>query len=103
MSIFVRVYAELRHYLPADWQDGPMDLPPGASVGDLLTLLGIPQEEIGLVSLDGRIAQENQSLDDASEARIFPPVGGGQYPDPTTPISAGLVSTVHVKFFPRDY
>jgi sulfur carrier protein ThiS len=78
LSIFVRVYAELRHYLPADWQDGPIDLPSDANVGDLLTLLGIPREEIGLVSLDGRIAQEDQALNDASEARIFPPIGGGQ-------------------------
>lgn len=80
VSIFVRVYAELRHYLPADWQDGPVDLPPGTSVGDLLAFLGIPPEEIGLVSLDGRIAQEDQPLNNASEARIFPPVGGGQLP-----------------------
>lgn len=83
MSTFVRVYGELRQYLSADWQDGPMDLPPGTSVGDLLTLLGIPLEEIGLVSLDGRIAQEEQPVNNASEARIFPPVGGGQLFEPS--------------------
>ncbi|MEA3335334.1 MAG: MoaD/ThiS family protein [Chloroflexota bacterium] len=77
MILTVQVYAELRPYLPDDWRDGPIALADDATVSDLLGQLGIPAEETGLVSLDGRIVSDEQALRGGSEVRIFAPAGGG--------------------------
>lgn len=73
----VRVYGELRRHLPSGWRDGRISLPAGATVADMLAFLSIPAEEVGLVSLDGAIAEDSTLVAGAQEIRIFPPVGGG--------------------------
>lgn len=99
MRVRLRLFSILRDCLPPDLSRGsaPIDLPEGASLGDLVVRLGIdrrlgcsPTDLIGRagwqVLVNGVHEPEmGRTLQDGDEVQIFPPVAGGQ--------EAGLVAT----------
>jgi molybdopterin converting factor small subunit len=50
---------------------------PGTRIADIIQKLGIQQEEVGIILLEGRHAEPEQELTDGSSLAIFPLVGGG--------------------------
>ncbi len=79
MKVTARVYATLRRYLPEETAHNPMELelPDGTTVGELLNHLGLPQDAVKVVFVNGRHAEFEQVLADGDRVGIFPPVAGG--------------------------
>lgn len=87
MRVEVRLFASLRDRLPGDRRRhrgrGSLELPPGASLQDLLDHLAIEPRLAQMVLVNGeqmgRKAAERRAiaLCDADVVSIFPPVAGG--------------------------
>jgi molybdopterin synthase sulfur carrier subunit len=80
MQITIRLLASYRRCLPEghDAQAGyPLEVPAGATVGKVLPLLPIPQNEICTYLINGRHAEHGEILEDGDILSVFPAVGGG--------------------------
>jgi len=77
MRIQVRVTGHLIDLCSVD----EVELPEGASVDDAVGTLGIPSEQIGLVSVDGeavpRAKRSSTMLTDGNEMVVMAPLTGG--------------------------
>ena len=75
MRIEVRLLGMLRARAPAS---GSLNLPVGASVRDVLSMLGVAPEEVHAVSVNGRIEHDlEHTLAAADKLTVLPPVTGG--------------------------
>jgi sulfur carrier protein ThiS len=54
-----------------------VDLPDGATVNDLLILLGILDSQKAAVAIDGRIRKAKDKIPSGARVRVFQPVHGG--------------------------
>ena len=77
MSVKVRVTGHLIDLCSVD----EVELSEGASVADAVALLGIPPEQVGLVSVDGQAVskarRDNTALADGNEMVVMAPLTGG--------------------------
>jgi len=77
MRIQVRVTGHLIDLCSVD----EVELPEGASVDDAVGALGIPSEQVGLVSVDGeavpRAKRSSTMLTDGNEMVVMAPLTGG--------------------------
>jgi hypothetical protein len=74
MRVQVRLFATLRQgRFSRQW----MELPEGDSVADLLRRLNIPEEEIGMLLLDGHDTAVDVTPAAEAVISIFPALGGG--------------------------
>ena len=78
IAVAVTFFADLRRYLPKG-EDGPQPytLAPGATVADLLALIGIPADTELTVGLDGEVAPLDTPLRDGAEIMLLSPMEGG--------------------------
>jgi molybdopterin converting factor small subunit len=91
MQIHVHLFSILRECLPPDAERGraAIDVPDGATLGDLIVHLGIDQW-LGVAAADlrskagwqvmvsGRHAEDvDHVLQEGDEVKVFPPVSGG--------------------------
>jgi molybdopterin converting factor small subunit len=78
MQVHVKLYSRFQAYLSPEAQgEAILELPVGATVGDLLARLGI-DEHVNLLSVDGRRETDwARVLHDGAMVRIFPIVVGG--------------------------
>jgi len=75
----VRAYATLRKYLP-DVSLGSavtLELPNGATLGDLVRELGIPETEVKVAFVNGLQREDGCLLQDGDRVALFPPIAGG--------------------------
>ena len=84
MQVQLRLFASLRDRLPGgDRGRGPLELPAGATLVDLLIALQIPPELAQMVMLNGEQvavdweARRAITLREGDTVSIFPPVAGG--------------------------
>ena len=79
MQVHVKLFASLRSYRPGlgIGEAFPVELPAGATVGELVRQLGLPREEVKLAFVNGRAQPEEYALTAGDDVGIFPPVGGG--------------------------
>jgi sulfur-carrier protein len=80
MKVHVRLYAGLGQTLGRAAPSGApleVDLPEGATLADLMMSLGLAQEAIKTVFVDGRMRAFNYRLAPEQRVGIFPPIGGG--------------------------
>ncbi len=77
MQIKVRVTGHLIDLCSVD----EVELPEGASVADAVAALGIPAEQVGLVSVDGQAVskarRDSTLLADGNEMVVMAPLTGG--------------------------
>ena len=77
MQIKVRVTGHLIDLCSVD----EVELPEGASVADAVAALGIPPEQVGLVSVDGQAVskarRDTTTLADGNEMVVMAPLTGG--------------------------
>ena len=77
MQIRVRVTGHLIDLCSVDG----VELPEGASVADAVAAVGIPPEQVGLVSVDGqadsKARRDNTTLADGNEMVVMAPLTGG--------------------------
>ena len=50
---------------------------PGTRIADVVSMLGIPQAELGMVMLNNKHAGLEQMLEDGAHVSLFPLLGGG--------------------------
>jgi molybdopterin converting factor small subunit len=79
ITVQVKLFATLREYRPGlgIGERFPVELPDGASVGDLTRQLELPEEQVKLIFVNGLYQDLEHGLVDGDELGIFPPVGGG--------------------------
>ena len=77
MRVRVVPYAELRRLLPGNDEALWLELPDGASVGDVLRTLDIPTGERLIIGLDGAYATPETPLHPNAELTLVTPMMGG--------------------------
>ncbi|HHY38284.1 MAG TPA: hypothetical protein GX507_05090 [Clostridia bacterium] len=77
MKVKVKAYGGLAHYLPDRKEEIEVEIGDGMALGDLVKGLGIPEEEIWLVSVDNALKPKETILKGGEEVLIFAPVAGG--------------------------
>jgi len=79
MIVHARLFATLRRHHPhlGIGESMPVDLPVGATVGQLIEQLGLPAKEVKVVFVNGIIRGQEYVLSDGDQMGVFPPVGGG--------------------------
>lgn len=74
MQIEVKLFATFRK---GRFIKQNMDVPQGTSIGDILEILGIDEDETGVIFVNGRHASVSYGLEDSDVLSVFPLVGGG--------------------------
>ena len=79
VKIEVRLFANLADYLPPEVRrDGAtLEVPEGATVGDLVRRLAIPDDLPHLTLVNGRDAGAQQRLSPGDVVSLIPPLAGG--------------------------
>jgi sulfur carrier protein ThiS len=79
VKIRVRLYGTLRGSLPGDEppEGIEVEMPEGATAGDLLDLLGIAGSRGAVVVMDGRVLAADGGLKAGTAVHIFQAIGGG--------------------------
>jgi len=79
MNLDVRVFGGLEKLLSGVrfGESIPVDVAAGATVRELLSVLGIPPEKVFNVLVNGRHAEMHTVLHERDRISLFPPVGGG--------------------------
>jgi molybdopterin converting factor small subunit len=81
IKIEVRLFATLTAYLPGrEGNAANMELPDGATVGDLVQMLAIPDDLPRVTLVNGRNAELDQRLLSGDVVTLFPPLAGGSAP-----------------------
>jgi molybdopterin converting factor small subunit len=75
MKVTVKHLAKLRREGEKDFVE--VESPPGATVVDLLSQLGMDQNDVGILMVDGAQATFDQKLKDNNVVTIIPNIGGG--------------------------
>jgi molybdopterin converting factor small subunit len=75
----VKLFATLRKYAPTGRSGIPfeVEVPEGATIGDLVRHLQLPADEVKVMFVDARAQAIEYVLRPGAEVGIFPPVGGG--------------------------
>jgi len=77
MKVQVQLFAHLVKYAPEGRDSFSIDLQQGASVGELISNIGIPPEESRIIIVNGRHSKEDKKLNEGDEIAIMTPVEGG--------------------------
>jgi MoaE-MoaD fusion protein len=81
MHVTVRLFAALRERAGTGRRE--LELPPGATAGDVFAALAIGSEPPGLAyAVNQEYAERSAVLADGDEIALIPPVSGGGEPDP---------------------
>ena len=79
ITVQVKLFATLRRYHPhlKLGQAMPVELPDGATVGQMIEQLGLSTDEVKLIFVNNRVRKPDHPLADGDGIGLFPPVGGG--------------------------
>jgi molybdopterin synthase sulfur carrier subunit len=75
MHINIQLFASLSNFTPVSAEKHP--IAPGTTVGMLLEHLGVAENEVKLIFVDGKKGDLTSTLQGGERVGIFPPVGGG--------------------------
>ncbi len=77
MRLTVRLFGDLRKYLPKGQELLRIELPEGATAMAVLQEIGIHPGEVWLLRANRQVVPEDQRLEDGDDIEVFEPVGGG--------------------------
>jgi sulfur carrier protein ThiS len=77
MRVVVLAHGEARHYLLEGLPERAVDLPPGATLADLVAALGASSDDALLARRSGAVIREPALLEEGDRVELFLPVGGG--------------------------
>jgi sulfur carrier protein ThiS len=78
ISVSVTFFADLRRFLPRG-ADGPQlySVPEGATLADLLAVIGIDPDAETTTAVDGELAARDTPLRDGADVMLLSPMEGG--------------------------
>jgi sulfur carrier protein len=74
MDVDIRLFASLKKHQP---QDGKVRLAGGSRVSDLLDVLGISMDDVGILMVNRADGRFDQQLQNGDVVTLIPPIGGG--------------------------
>jgi molybdopterin converting factor small subunit len=74
MRITIKLFATLR---TGRFDIETLEFSPGVTIDQVIKELGIPEEEVTLIFVNGHHADIHDTLTDGDTIGLFPPVGGG--------------------------
>lgn len=74
MQVTVKLFASFRQ---GRFNVATHEYEAGTRVSDVISRLAIPQEEIGMIMINGRHAEAHQELEPGVHLSLFPLLGGG--------------------------
>jgi len=77
MRVSVRTQGHLKQFRADRLERFILDLPDGATVGDVITVSGIPWDEVAMAAVNGAQAREDRVLADGDRVMLLPPLEGG--------------------------
>lgn len=79
MVCHVKLYGTLQKHYQGDYPACGIEIEfhKTISVADLLELVGIPKKSVSMVSVNGRLAKEENCITDGAEVKLFQLVSGG--------------------------
>lgn len=79
IKITLEVFGSLRQHLSDyDPERGlEVEIPPGTRLSGLFARLNLPVSESSMVTVDGRLAEEDETLTPGASVLVLPHVGGG--------------------------
>ncbi|HHY35960.1 MAG TPA: MoaD/ThiS family protein [Firmicutes bacterium] len=77
LRVQAKIYGDLIRFVEGQREVVTVQLREGASLSDLLRVLGIPAEEVWMASRRNQIIREEDILEDGDEVSLFDPVLGG--------------------------
>lgn len=80
MIIEVKVFSSLRHYIPNSERRldrHKWDIGEGATVEQVLKMVGLPDEEVRVLLINGRNSKRESVLKEGDVLHVFPPMAGG--------------------------
>lgn len=66
-----------RNGLPSGYRGGKLDVPPGMTLGDALSRIGVAENTPLLVSVNRKFAARDQALQDGDVVKLIPLISGG--------------------------
>jgi sulfur-carrier protein len=79
LLVRVKLFATLTKFTPGKNPGVPFvsEIPDGSTLSDLMTHLNLPEEEVKLSYVNGRLQPLEYELNNNDDVGIFPPIGGG--------------------------
>jgi sulfur carrier protein ThiS len=77
MRVVVLAHGETRRYLLSGQPERAVDLPPGATLAELMVALGASLDDALLARREGTVIRERAPLAEGDRVELFLPVGGG--------------------------
>ena len=79
MKITLEVFGSLRQHITGyDREQGlEVEIPEGTRLSGLFSRLNLPVSESNMVTVDGRLAEEDEPLTNGASVLVLPYVGGG--------------------------
>lgn len=77
MRVTIFCYGELRRFRPDHEESGVIEVPSPATVGDVVRVAGIPEDEIWITSVNDVLAYPDLQVHENDCVRIFAPITGG--------------------------
>ncbi len=78
MQVTIKLYGNLKRYMPGKQEIGQMELSPGTTVRALLARLGVPDNDIWMSAVNDTVVPDASELHDGDVLEVFEPVGGGE-------------------------
>ena len=90
MTVMVTFFADLRRFLPRG-ADGPQryTVPAGATIADLLGVIGVPPDADVTAAVDGEQADRDALLHEGAEVMLLSPMEGGAAGEATSSMAGG--------------
>jgi molybdopterin synthase sulfur carrier subunit len=77
MRITVKLYGNLKKYMPDRVETAPVDVEPGTTILNLLARLGVPDSEVWMSAINDTVVDPSTVLHEDDLLEVFEPVGGG--------------------------
>ncbi len=77
IRVRVKALGHLRRYMPDARETAELEVPVGSSIREVLALVGIPRNEVWLVSIEDQVVEEDTTLYECAEILVMAPVEGG--------------------------
>jgi sulfur-carrier protein len=79
LLVRVKLFATLTKFTPGIQPGVPFisEIPDGSTLSDLMVHLKLPEEEVKLSFVNGRLQPAEYELKNNDDVGIFPPIGGG--------------------------